>query len=462
MFVSERLVGMKGLRILLAMLVGKFSAWFLRVFVGRGTNTPGILMQKICPDILGYFKMPPLVICVTGTNGKTSTSNMVSHMLSSAGMSVVKNSKGSNMAPGLVSALVTVSTLGGKVKRDAAVLEVAERSSQYIYKYFTPTYILCTNLFRDSIKRNGHSEFIFDKINRYIPAGTKLLLNGNDAISGRLGEGTHEQVFFAVERTPVSTDVCENNVCDIMSCPVCHKPLHFDFYHYHHIGVPRCACGFAMPEARFVAKNVDFSAGTFEFCEAEESLVLPFAAGNLFNVFNVTAVASIGRLVGLSMEVIGEGIRSFSARTGRFEAEKKGGRNVVTMLFKNQNPISGSQSMQYLNRIDGTKDVILIVTDSKDRVHGHEDISWIYDTDFEVLASPEVHKIIIGGSRCYDMGLRLHVAGVSEKKMELFESYTTMQERLQEFLAPEGTVVVFFELYAMPIANEIKKRLTQG
>ena len=80
------------------------------------------------------------------------------------------------MAPGLASALVTQCTLGGKVTADIAVLEVDERSSQYIYTEFTPDFILCTNLFRDSIMRNGHSGFIFDKINDYLDEKTTLVL----------------------------------------------------------------------------------------------------------------------------------------------------------------------------------------------------------------------------------------------------------------------------------------------
>ena len=145
------------IRFVFALLVGKLAEWALRVLAGRGSNTPGVIMLKLCPDALARFQMPPTVICVTGTNGKTSTSNLVTNILRSAGKTVVNNSKGSNMAPGLVTALAANCTLGGRVKADAAVLEVDERSSQYIYRYFTPDYLLCTNLFRDSIKRNGHS-----------------------------------------------------------------------------------------------------------------------------------------------------------------------------------------------------------------------------------------------------------------------------------------------------------------
>jgi UDP-N-acetylmuramyl tripeptide synthase len=147
------------LRFFIAIIVGKISAFLLDKLFKRGTNTPGIIMLKICPDALARFALPT-TICVTGTNGKTGTSNLLTHIIRNSGKTVVNNSKGSNMAPGLVSALVTDCTLSGKVKSDVAVLEVDERSSQFIYTKFVPDYILCTNLFRDSIMRNGHSEFI--------------------------------------------------------------------------------------------------------------------------------------------------------------------------------------------------------------------------------------------------------------------------------------------------------------
>ena len=149
------------LRFLIALIVGKVSIFLLDKIFKRGTNLPGEIMLKICPDALSRFTMPETTVCVTGTNGKTGTSNLLTHIIRNSGKSVVNNSKGSNMAPGLVTALAGDCNLGGKVKSDVAVLEVDERSSQFIYTKFVPDYILCTNLFRDSIMRNGHSGFFF-------------------------------------------------------------------------------------------------------------------------------------------------------------------------------------------------------------------------------------------------------------------------------------------------------------
>lgn len=448
------------IRFIFALLAGKLAEWMLRVLTGRGSNTPGVIMLKICPDALARFQMPPTVICVTGTNGKTSTSNLVTNILRSAGKTVVNNSKGSNMAPGLVTALAANCTLGGRVRADAAVLEVDERSSPYLYCHFTPDYLLCTNLFRDSIKRNGHSEFIFDKISGALPAETTLLLNGNDMISGLLGDGKNKQVFYSVERTSRSTETCPNTVCDITACPRCHHRLQYRFFHYHHIGEAYCpSCGFEMPQSRYFASDVDFKAGTFLFHDGGETVTLPFAAGNLFNVFNTTAAAAVCRMAGVPLEQVARGVEDLSARTGRFEDTRAGSLSVVTMLFKNQNPISGSQSLAYLDHIPGHKDVVLIVTDSKDKVHGHEDISWLYDNDFSSLTSPEVGNILIGGTRCSDLALRLVLGGVDQTKLLLYPDYEELARELPERVAAEGTAAIFFELYAMPIANRLKNIL---
>lgn len=447
------------IRFLLALMIGKTAGFLLRKFTGRGTNTPGVIMQKICPDVLGRFSLPSVVVFVTGTNGKTGTSNLVTHLLRRAGLSVVNNSEGSNMAPGLITALCSAASLNGKVKADAAVLEVDERSSPYIFPHITPTHLLCTNLFRDSIKRNGHSEYIFHKIQDYLPGETTLLLNGNDPISGRLGENVNERVFFSVKKTELSSETCPNITCDCMSCPVCHRPLAYHFYHYHHIGEPQCACGFTMPSSRYTADNVDFAAGTFSFCEqGEEPVLLPFVGGNLFSVFNVTVAAGLCRMLGISMQTIVEGMHDFTSAQGRFEEAAQGERRVVTMLCKNQNPVSASQSFSYLERVQGEKDVVLLITDSKDAVHGHEDISWIYDADFEKLSS--ARRILIGGTRCYDVALRLTLAGVPEEKLLLFADYAELIRKAPELVAEKGTTVVYFELYAMALAGQVRRAIT--
>lgn len=449
------------IRFLIAIIVGKLSVFLLDKIFKRGTNLPGEIMLKICPDALSRFVMPETTICVTGTNGKTGTSNLLTHIIRNSGKTVVNNSKGSNMAPGLVSALVNQCTLGGKVTADVAVLEVDERSSQFIYTKFQPDYILCTNLFRDSIMRNGHSGFIFDKINDYLGEKTTLVLNGNDAISGLLGEDKCNRVFFSVNKTERSTETCEDTVCDLIACPKCNHILDYEFFHYNHIGVPKCShCGFSMPESRFFASDVDFENGTFVFNgDKGESLVLPYQKGNFFNVFNITGAVAICRILGIDIDTIANSIEDLSSKTGRFQENTFGGVEVTSMLSKNQNPISCSQSLKFLDSTENEKDVVLLITDSNDKVHGHEDISWLYDTDFAPLMSDKIKNIYIGGSRCYDLAGCLEIKGLDTGKFVLFENYDELATAVSNNASADRNIVIYFELYATSVVAKIKNSL---
>ena len=451
------------LRFLIALIVGKVSIFLLDKIFKRGTNLPGEIMLKICPDALSRFTMPKTTVCVTGTNGKTGTSNLLTHIIRNSGKTVVNNSKGSNMAPGLVTALASDCTLGGKVISDVAVLEVDERSSQFIYTKFVPDYILCTNLFRDSIMRNGHSGFIFDKINDYLDEKTTLVLNGNDGISGLLGENKCNRVFFSVDKTERSTTECEDTVCDLIACPKCNHKLDYEFYHYNHIGVQKCNyCGFSMPQSTYFASDVDFENGTFVFNgDKGESLVLPYQKGNFFNVFNITGACAICRLMGIDIDIIANSIEDLSSKTGRFQENKFGGVEVVSMLSKNQNPISCSQSLKFLDSTENDKDVVLLITDSNDKVHGHEDISWLYDTDFAPLTSDKIKNIYIGGSRCYDLAQCLEIKGLDTEKFILFENYDELAKEVSNNASSDRNIVIYFELYATSVVAKIKNALKE-
>ncbi len=451
---------MRKIRFFIALIAAKIIYFIGKPF-GKSTNLPGELMLKICPDSLSLFRMPQTTICVTGTNGKTGTSNLLSNIIRKSGKSVVNNSKGSNMAPGLASALAADSTMTGRIKSDIAVLEVDERSSQFIYTKFKPDYILCTNLFRDSIMRNGHSEFIFNKINDYLSPETTLILNANDGISGMLGEKVCKRIYYSVEKTERSSKNCQDTVCDLIACPKCHRKLNYEYYHYNHIGKFKCDnCGFEMEKSKYYASDVDFSEGKFCFNEeGKAAREIPFQKGNFFNVFNITGAASVCREIGIDIDTIIKGIDDLSSKTGRFKSEKFSNIEITSMLSKNQNPISCSQSLKYLNSTQDDMDVVLLITDSNDKAHGHEDISWLYDTDFEPLKDEKIKNVYIGGIRSYDLAQCLDIKGIPTDKLLLFESYKELADKLCKDASPDRKIVIYFELYATSVVKMIKTKM---
>lgn len=79
----------------LSILSTKLSAWGLHL-IGRGGSMPGSIGCKVDKNILTKLKFNGPVILVTGTNGKTSTANMITDLFQNAGYNVISNRKGDN------------------------------------------------------------------------------------------------------------------------------------------------------------------------------------------------------------------------------------------------------------------------------------------------------------------------------------------------------------------------------
>ena len=103
---------------------------------------------------------PKKIIAVTGSNGKTTVSNLLNDVLTDKGYKVLNNQLGSNVAAGIATSLLVGCGLFGKTRYEMAVLEVDERSSRRIYPHVKPDILIVTNLFRDSPMRNAHPQYI--------------------------------------------------------------------------------------------------------------------------------------------------------------------------------------------------------------------------------------------------------------------------------------------------------------
>ena len=168
---------------LLATIIGKISKFLLKL-IHRGGSLPGEIVLRINKDFLKHLKYPKDIILVTGTNGKSTVTNLTYRILSNSGKKVICNLAGNNLKMGAVSLLLDNMSLTGKVQGDVLLLEVDELSMPRIMEDITPNYIVINNFFRDQLDRAGEMENIVRKIEGCVKdySGT-LILNGDDPSS---------------------------------------------------------------------------------------------------------------------------------------------------------------------------------------------------------------------------------------------------------------------------------------
>lgn len=293
------------LRFLLALWLAKLSVPALKITRHNGTDFPGSLALKLCPDFLRYVGKPGTIIAVTGTNGKTTVSNLLTDILEADGKKVLSNRSGSNITSGISTALLRGCDLLGRAKSyDMAVLEVDERASVRIFPYVKPDYAVVTNLTRDSIMRNAHPGYIADILTRSIPQTATMILNADDLITCGVAP-ENRRVYFGVDRLPGDTTRCENLIDDLRICPKCSGKLTYVYRRYHHIGKCVCPdCGFRSPESDYLATDVDMEKGTMALREGGEEHPYRLISDSVPNLYNMVTVIAVLRQLGYSHEAI--------------------------------------------------------------------------------------------------------------------------------------------------------------
>ena len=445
----------RNFRFYLALFGAKASTALLKAIGRQATFFPGEIATKICPDFVSRIEKPKTVICVTGTNGKTTTCNMILDVLEKNGYKVLNNRAGANVNSGIVASLAAGSTMGGKAKYDLAVFEVDERSSQLIYPRLEPTYVVCTNLFRDSIHRNAHPEFIFNFIQKSLPTSTHMVLNADDLISSQLGNG-NPRTYFSIDRLPTDKDHSVNLINDVRICPKCHKKLHYNYVRYHHIGNATCEnCGFSSPAPDYHAA-LDFEAGTLQMTTPEGTESYPMVSTSVLNEYNqVTAITTL-RNLGLTYEQVHAGFEDAQVVESRFSSRTVGNVEVVAHLAKGQNPVACSCVFEYVGSEKGTKEVIIMVDDVFDRKDSSEIMTWIYDCDFEFLSTPEIKNIVVVGVRREDYKMRLLMAGVPEERIRTVK---TEDEVCDQLNFDTEKIFLLYELYAVDEAFALRDQI---
>lgn len=447
----------KGLKFYIALWGAKAGTVLLKIFKRNASFFPGKFAIKMCKDFIGKVEKPPIIIAVTGTNGKTTVCNLIIDALSKKGLKVLGNKKGSNVNAGIATCLIEGVNIRNKSKYEVAVLELDERSSPKVFPYMKTTYLVCTNLFRDSIRRNAHPEFILNVINKYLPEETNLILNADDLISSSLGS-TNNKAYFAIDKLDTDKTESINIINDVRICPKCHAKLKYNYVRYHHIGNAYCPnCGFKSPEADYKVTKVDYENKIITVNLKGEEATFKMISDSIFNIYNMIAVIALLSEFGLSIEEMQNIFSEEKIVESRYSKEEINGINVISHMSKGQNPIACSCVFDYVRNEKAKKELILLLFDYFDAKESSENITWLYDCDFEFLNSENIDKIIIGGPRAQDFYLRLLLAGVPKEKL----NWTEKSEDTVEYLSLDNNkdIYILYELYDEKIADDVRKRV---
>jgi len=435
------------LKFIIAFLAGKAAKILLKLFGRRATHFPGELALKICPDFLKYIGKPKNIICVTGTNGKTSTCNMIEDSLRQDGLEILDNSFGSNTLPGICATFIDGVNFFNKPVYETCVLEVDERSSLHIYKYVTPAYFICTNLFRDSVMRNAHTEFIFSMINDYLPASTKLILNGDDVISSRLGEGINKsRVFFGVDKLDGEQTEDYNIINDGRACPVCGAKMIFDFKRYHHIGKAHCSrCDVKSPAADYTVVAADEKTKTIILSLKGKEYTFPMVNEAIFNIYNEAAVIALLSEYGYAPEKIASFMSNLHITSTRYNETQAGDVKVICTMLKGYNPIACSRNCHTARVREGKKAVFFMVDDIHNEQDDSESITWHYEADYEALNDESITHIFASGPRSLDVKYRLLLAGIPEEKITVGRYEKDVIEKMN--LDGTDALLIFYDMH---------------
>lgn len=402
------------MRLFIAILAGKLASFGLRLLGRKGTYLSGKIALKLCPGLIGQIRKPAKVLAVTGTNGKTTVTNLISDGLEAMGVKTLSNRYGSNIAAGVASALIDGVTLSGKPRYDTAVLECDERSSKLIFPGLKPDAILITNLFRDSMRRNAHSEYIASFLTANIPAGTKLVLNADDLISSGVAPDC-PRMYFGFDRQAFEAESAENIVIDARICPKCAGPLTWDFRRYNHIGRAHCEkCGFASPVPDVTLRSVYPETLTGAIEAGGQARAFRLHGDAIYNMYNTLAAVAGLLALGYTLDQASvlDGVKIVGSR---YTDETIGKRRLTMIMAKGLNAVACSRSFDYVRNAGEKSAVVLMLDDVFDEKKSSENIAWLYDADFELLAGAV--QVVTVGARRWDSRLRLLIAGVPDERI---------------------------------------------
>jgi lipid II isoglutaminyl synthase (glutamine-hydrolysing) len=368
---------------------------------GDGSVIGGVLGLRVEPDLLRLLAAGRQIVLVTGTNGKTTTTRLITAGLGALGQDVASNAFGANMVAGLASAL------GRSPQAPYAVLETDERYLPAVIAATSPRVVVLLNLSRDQMDRAAEIWLTARRWRQALESaeGCQVVANADDPLIAWAASAARRVTWVAAGQRWLDDSWC---------CPECGSHLRRDELGW------RCGeCGFARPSTRWVLNGnavIDDSGKTYEL-----SLALPGRA-NRSNALMALAVAAY---FGAAPERALPTLREVKSVAGRYTQVQRGGRTVRLLLAKN--PAGWLEAFDVL----AAPPVPVMLAVNAQGPDG-KDTSWLWDVDYSVLRG---RPVLVTGERRLDLAVRLEA---DEVPFELVDGIDDALSRLPAPGQPSG------------------------
>lgn len=446
-------------RLSAALMAGRAAATLSRQ-LGRGGGTviAGHLVPRLAPDALREVthSLPNGSIVVSGTNGKTTTTRLLSHILLGAGLRPIHNRAGANLLSGLFSAVAQATDWQARPRGDIGLFEVDEATVPRALQHIQARVLLLHNIFRDQLDRYGEVHFVaglWRDAASSLSAGSTLVLNADDPLVAALA--TQRTLTFGVDDPSVGDKVVPH-AADARLCPRCGAALEYDVVFYGHLGHYACPTGdYARPRPSVVATQIEL------FGDEGSNLTITTPDGvirahlrlpGLYNVYNALAAVAVCCAIGVRRDVVARGLETFTAAFGRLERIQVEDRQLFLALVKN--PVGFTEVLRTILAPPGRRTLVIAINDL---LADGTDVSWLWDVEFERLAD-RVNVAICSGLRAEDMAVRLKYAGVEQSRIRVENDLQRALESSLRSAEPSETIYVLPTYTAMLAMREILQR----
>ena len=408
---------------LLTLWFSKLIAAAIRlVDSSRGSSYSGMIALRLMPDFVRRFKGIDYdkVVFITGTNGKSTTTNLVAHTLISAGKKVASNVEGANMMSGVATTLIKNSTLGGRFNKEYLVLEIDERSMPGIREVLPAGHMGITNLQKDQVQRNGDPDFILRKFRGAIGKDMTLYLNNEEPRSKSLEDCAGDSVYFSI--APNAKTRTTNDFYNVtMPCPKCGHPIRYHFYNLASIGEFECSrCAYRSepsPDVRLT--DVDFVQKTFLL----DGKLWNYAYANPFYIYNYAMDIAICRHFGLADAQIRDALAAFINPAHRRESLRYNGKQIRYLRMKQENPETLQSALDTIAEDKEEKAVFIGLYEVKDFLPYYSNSFYFFDCDFAPIAKTPVERYVVFSTTVsYDTANCLRYAGAPEERITVLDT----------------------------------------